>query len=334
METNSQAVNETFNINDAGTVLGGFFKNDEEEPASSNNEDQSDDDIHDDNEKKPEDDHDDDNDHEEDFDELGLEDNEDTDETLKQVFKVGDQEVTLKELQEGYVRQADYQKKAEIVEHERKTIENDRKIYAEASQQTQAIYQAMVDYVQQNLIHPMPDGSLAQTNPRAYNEELALHYRTVQEAQQIFNAAAIAKQTIGNQVNQMSEMQYQRHRENEFAKLQNMYPSLKDPSKLQRFEQSVTEFAKEIGFSDQDIQSQTTDHRVLRVLHLAKIGQKTLAERKDSKQKIGEKVFQKSTNRMNIKEYANNNKNQAFKNFNATGSIQAAGDILNEIFKK
>lgn len=264
----------------------------------------------------------------EDFDDLDLEDEDDGSDGEEQRFKVGDEELTVKQLQEGYMRTADYTKKTEAVAQERKAIEADRKIYNEASQQTKAIYDAMVNYVQTNLIHPMPDPSLAQTNPQQYNQELAFHYQTVEEAKKIFEAGNIANQTLGSQTQQLSQMEWQRQREAEFSKLQEHYPALRDPSKLSKFEASVNEFAKEIGFTDQDISSQAPDARVLRVLHLAKIGQKALNDRRQSKQKIGEKAIGKRTTRVTKKGYRDAKNREGMKRLAKTGSIQDAGGVL------
>lgn len=272
-------------------------------------------------------------DEEDDFDDLDLED--ESDEVGEdQLYKVGDEEVSLKQLQEGYMRTADYTKKTEAVAQERKLIEADRKIYAEASQQTKAIYDAMVNFVQTNLIHPMPDQALANSNPQLYNEELALHYRTTQEAKNVFDAAQVANQTLGTQQQQISEIQLQRQRDAEFSKLQESYPALKDPSKLMKFETSVNEFAKEIGFSDQDIASQAPDARVMKLLHLAKIGQKALNDRRSSKQKIGEKAIGKRTNRVSKKGYRDTRDRQAVKRLAQSGSVQDAGAVLANMLLK
>mgnify|MGYP000283012006 CR=1 FL=1 len=91
-----------------------------------------------------------DNDEDEYDDDLDLE--YDESEGDDQTFKVGDETVTKQQLVEGYMRQADYTKKTEAIAHERKTIEADRKVFADASKQTEQLYSSMVNYIQQNLM--------------------------------------------------------------------------------------------------------------------------------------------------------------------------------------
>lgn len=292
---------------------------DEEEPEDENQE--IDEDIDDEDDLQDEDD---------DFDDLDLEDDE-TDEGESQTYKVGDEELTVKQLQEGYLRSSDYTKKTEAVAYERKTLEADRKLYAEASAQTEQLYNNMVAYVQNNLIHPKPDAGLAQTNPQQYNQELALHFQTMEEAQKIFSASNQANQHLRNQGQQISELQLQRQRDGEFSKLQEIYPALRDPSKQQKFEKTINDFAVEMGFSEHDIQGQAPDHRVMRVMHLAKIGLKALNDRRGASKKMGERPVGKGTPRVSKKDYRNVKNRQAMKRLSKSGTIQDAGAVLGEM---
>ena len=110
--------------------------------------------------------------------------------------------------------------------------------------------------------------------------------------------------------------------------MQEIYPALKDPSKLVKFEASVTDFAKELGFTDQDLSNQAPDARVFQLLHLAKIGKKALDDRRQGKQKIGEKAIGKRTNRVSKRGYKDTRNRQAVKRLAQTGSVQDAGAVL------
>lgn len=316
----------------AGDALTEMFSPSEKEQPENEDivEDEDEDEDGEDQDDHEPDEDEDDQDEDDEFDDLDLEDDE-SDEGKDQTFKVGDEELTVKQLTEGYMRSSDYTKKTEAVAQERKTLEVDRKIYKEASEQTERIYNAMVDYVQTNLIHPMPDQALAQTNPAQYNQELALHYQTMQEANKIFSASDQAKKAINGQSQQISELQWQRQREGAFTQLSEVYPALRDPSKQQRFEKQINEFAMEIGFTEQDIQNQAPDHRVMRVMHLAKIGLKALNDRRGASKKMAEKPIGKGTSRVSKKDYKNTKHRNSMKRLSKTGSLRDAGAVLGEM---
>lgn len=271
-------------------------------------------------------------DNDEEDDGLDLEDDESDEDD--QTFKIGDETVTKQQLVEGYMRQADYAKKTEAVEYERQKIETDRKVFENASQQTEKLYASMVNYIQQNLIHPKPDDRLAHQDPAQYNQELALHYQTVQEADKIFSAANQTKDVLQNMNGQINEVEFMRAKEREAGKLFESYPSLRDPSKMQKFEKSINDFAVEIGFTEQEIMNQAPDARVMKILHLARIGQNALKDRKESKRKMGEKPIPKGTSRVSKSDYRSTKNRKAMSKLSRTGTIQDAGAVLGEMLLK
>lgn len=291
----------------------------EDKEASDDNQDDQDDDDQDD-------------DDEYDLDDLDLDDDaSDEDGKEEPMYKVGDEELTVKQLQEGYMRSSDYTKKTEAVAAERKMFEQDRKVYSETTAQTKAFYDVVVDYVRNNLIHPKPDPSMAYQDPQGYAQDLALHDQTLNEANKLFQASQIATQNMNTQDQQISELQGQRQYEAEISKIRDIYPQLREPAKLQKFEASINEFASEMGFNEQDIAQQSNDHRVMQVLHLAKIGKKALENRRSAKQKMGEKPIGRGSSRVSKKEYRNTKQRNNMKRLSKTGSVQDAGSVLGEM---
>jgi hypothetical protein len=83
----------------------------------------------------------------------------------------------------------------------------------------------------------------------------------------------------------VSEAELREYRDREQAALVKAMPALADPVKRVAFDQSVKVAAKAFGFTDDEI-SATADHRILRLVHFARLGQKAEENRNNAKKRI------------------------------------------------
>lgn len=182
----------------------------------------------------------------------------------------------------GKLRMADYTRKTQELAREREAVHAMRDDYTKRTQDLQAVYQRFQQFAE-GLIPPQPPLQLAQQNPAEYQYQMALRQAAMDEIQGVFAVG----QDLDTQAQGFSEAELARYRDNERASLIKAMPELKDPAKLAQFDADVTEFARELGFSDEEI-SQTADHRVLQLVHYARIGKRAEHNRKNAQRRIAE----------------------------------------------
>lgn len=182
----------------------------------------------------------------------------------------------------GKLRMADYTRKTQELARERETVHAMRDDYTKRAQDLQTVYQRFQQFAE-GLIPPEPPLQLAQSNPAEYQYQMALRHAAMQEIEGVF---AVGKD-LETQAQGFSEAELARYRDNERASLVKAMPELKDPAKLAQFDAAITEAAREFGFTDEEI-SQTADHRVLQLVHFARIGKRAEHNRKNAQRRIAE----------------------------------------------
>ena len=192
----------------------------------------------------------------------------------------GDEKVTLKELKAGYFRQKDYTQKTTEVAQERKAVEATKAALAERNAVLETALQNLGGYLQ-GLIPPEPPLQLAQTDPGRYQYQRALRESAIAEFGQLVSIRG--QVDAHNQT--VSEAEFREYRDREQAALVKAMPALADPVKRVAFDQSINATAKAFGFTDEEIDS-TLDHRMLRVVHFARLGRKAEENRNNAKKRI------------------------------------------------
>jgi hypothetical protein len=122
---------------------------------------------------------------------------------------------------------------------------------------------------------------LAQTDPGRYQYHRALRESAIAELGQLVSIRG--QVDAHNQT--VSEAEFREYRDREQAALVKAMPALADPVKRVAFDQSIRATAKAFGFTDEEIDS-TLDHRMLRVVHFARLGRKAEENRNNAKKRI------------------------------------------------
>lgn len=179
-------------------------------------------------------------------------------------------EVTLDELLNGYSRTADYQKKTQSLAEQRKAVEAERQKIDEAAkvrdtyaQRLQVIEQLLSTEDTENL------AELKDSDPIAYAIKVA--ERSEKEKQ----LAAVKQERMRVQQEQAQQQQQylQRHVQAEQEKLKTLIPEFKDEAKAEVVRKDIRNYAKSIGFSDQEL-SQVYDSRAVQTLYKAMMYEK------------------------------------------------------------
>lgn len=175
-------------------------------------------------------------------------------------------EVTLDELLNGYSRTADYQKKTQSLAEQRKAVEAERVKIDEAAK-TRETYAQRLQVIEQLLQQQNQGEDLSQLkteDPIAYAVAMA---EKVEREKQL---AAVQAERMRVQQEQMTYQQtmLQKHIQQEQQKLIEAIPEFKDDVKGEVIRRDIRNYAKSIGFTDQEL-SQVYDSRAVQTLYKA-----------------------------------------------------------------
>ena len=200
------------------------------------------------------------------YDEASEEVQEEVQETPRYRVKVDNEEleVDLDELIKGYSRTSDYTKKTQTLAEQRKAVEAERARIEEAAKLRDQ-YAERLQVIEQMLTQPEEDfSSLKDTDPIGYAVKMA---ERVEREKQL---AAVRQERQAVMQRQQTEQQerLKTHLSQEAERLQAAIPDLADPAKGEVIRKEIRDFAKSVGFSEQEL-SQVYDHRAVVTLYKA-----------------------------------------------------------------
>jgi len=191
--------------------------------------------------------------------------------------------VALGELKKGYFRQKDYTHKTEALAKERQAVEALREDYGRYRASIEDVQQRVLAFLQ-SAVPPEPDPTLAQSNPNEYQYQLALRNHALGELQQFY----ATNDAVGDNVSQVDAAEIERYRSQENDKLLAAMPALKEPGRKAAFDGANRKTALAFGFSEAEIDT-TADHRILQLVHYARLGKQAEHNRKHAKRRLAEK---------------------------------------------
>ncbi len=192
-------------------------------------------------------------------------------------------EVTLDELLNGYSRTADYQKKTQSLAEQRKAVEAER-VKIEEAAKTRETYAQRLQVIEQLLQQQNQGEDLSQLkteDPIAYAVAMA---EKVEREKQL---AAVQAERQRVQQEQMTHQQalLQKHIQQEQQKLIEAIPEFKDDVKGEVIRRDIRNYAKSIGFTDQEL-SQVYDSRAVQTLYKAMQYEKLMANKGATTKKV------------------------------------------------
>ena len=170
-----------------------------------------------------------------------------------------EKEVTLDELIKGYQLGADYTKKTTEVAEQRKVIEAERQAIQEAKQLREA-YAQRLQLVEQFLSTPEEDiEHLKETDPIGYAVKVAEQTQKEKQLQAV--RAEQAKLAEQQQFEQAQSLR--NHLAAESEKIAAIIPEYADKEKGAKVRQEIRDYAKSIGWTDQELGSVYDSRAVL-----------------------------------------------------------------------
>lgn len=192
-------------------------------------------------------------------------------------------EVTLDELLNGYSRTADYQKKTQSLAEQRKAVEADR-VKIEEAAKTRETYSQRLQVIEQLLQQQNQTedlSSLKSEDPVAY--AIAMAEKVEREKQ--LQAVQAERQRVQQEQMAHQQAQLQKHIQGEQAKLMEAIPEFKDDVKAEVVRRDIRNYAKSIGFTDQEL-SQVYDSRAVLALYKAAQYDKLMANKGAATKKV------------------------------------------------
>ena len=182
-------------------------------------------------------------------------------------------QVTLDEAVKGYLRQADYTRKAQEVSQKRQALEADLQIVS-------GITEAFIDHLTK-MVPPSPDPAMALRDPTGYVRAKATYDAAMAQVQQLIEIGKKPKE-VGEK---LSAADKQSLVAQENALLAERFPVVATPQGRQKFFESAATAAQELGFSMDEL-SGVTDHRMFALAHWANEGLKAAKARETAKAKV------------------------------------------------
>lgn len=211
---------------------------------------------------------------------------EETQETPTYKVKVDNEEVevTLDELLQGYSRTKDYTKKTQALAETRKQIEAEKSKIEEAKQ-LRDTYAQRLEVMEQVLTRQMGEqenlAELKESDPIGYAIKVA--ERAEQEKQ--LQAIQAEKQRVAQQQQAEQQERLREHLAQEAEKLKQAIPEFKDEAKAEAIRKDIRNFAKQVGFSDEEL-SQVYDARAVQTLYKAMMYDKMMSGKSVATKKV------------------------------------------------
>jgi hypothetical protein len=233
-------------------------------------------------------------------------------------------EVTLDELKRGYSGQKYIQKGMQEAAEQKKAIEAEYAKIQEQSQQLSSFLQA-AQSGQLNLTPPTPPSrELFERDPIGYMDE-KLKY---EDALGQYQATMQQTQQVMAQQQQMQEQARAAMVQDELQKLVSIDPDFADPKRAGEVKGKMLDFAKNVGFTEDDIAG-ITDHRALLVLKKAALYDELTANAPKANEKASKaRPFVKAGAKKSESSKAQKAKKQAVAKMKKSGSVDDVAKFL------
>ena len=196
-----------------------------------------------------------------------------------------EREVTFDELVDGYQKGLDYTKKSQSVAEQRKAVEAER-IAIEQAKQARDAYAQRLNLIE-DFLGKQNEGedlaALKEVDPIGYAVKVA--ERTEREKQLAMVQAE--KQRIAQQQISERQAELQQAIAREAQRVAEVIPEYADAQKGAEVKKAIREFAKSVGYSDQEL-AQVYDSKAVQVLWMAAQWQKLQAQKPQMTKKVQE----------------------------------------------
>jgi len=257
-------------------------------------------------------------------------------ELYKVVVDGQEQEVNLEELTKGYSRQSDYTRKTEKLSQDRKSVEELKNEYTRQSEEAKIKrdqYEKQLQVLSQQLRSSEPKVDL----DRLYQDDPAEYVRVKAEQdrrKELLEKSNQEQERIQAEKQEEQGKQYNSYLEQQRQLLTQKLPIYADKEKGADFVKNLTNYAKEIGYTDQEI-NMLVDHRSVIMLANAyrydKLKKANLKNKKVTK--VSKVVSSSSPKIQDDSDVAKRMKSKKA-NLKKTGKVNDAVSVLREMYSQ
>lgn len=195
-----------------------------------------------------------------------------TDEDILVTLKGGEQ-VPIKELKLGYLRERDYRVKTSEVANKSRSLE-------ELSNRVTGTATAIAEFLISQM-PPEPSQALAMQNPGEYVRQKAIFDAATMRVNQILLTANEPKKVV----QQLTKEKRDELLRTESEKLAEHFPQTATREGRETFFEQAFDTARDLGFSDDEFRD-VTDHRYFMLAHYARLGLQAEQAKKKAMQKV------------------------------------------------
>jgi hypothetical protein len=234
-------------------------------------------------------------------------------------------QVTRDELKKGYQRQADYTRKTQEVAEQRKQVEQERQQYQQTLQQLSERARQYEQALEQSFEQEPDWNRLWQEDPDEYNRQRW----EWQDRKERLQQAQRERQEAERHQQAERQRQFQARVQEEHQKLVNdRLPQWQDPDTAKREKQDVMTYAKQLGYTDDELQY-IADSRAVEALYKA-MKYDDLQSKKPAAKKKAAKAPKpaRSGTPKTKRDVRAREQEQLNKRLSKTGSVNDAVDLL------
>lgn len=182
------------------------------------------------------------------------------------------QKIKLRELQDGYLRRTDYQAKTRQLAEERKAFQGE----LDSTKSEREQYRGMLGQLREHMQALMPQEPDWNALLQQHGSDVYLKTR-VQWDQAMKNRQAVEAEfaRVSEQQARDEQAKAEETLREEHARMLEAIPEWQDSGKMTKERSQMVDWARKQGFSDDDL-NQVTDHRAVRMLRLAWIGDRMM----------------------------------------------------------
>jgi hypothetical protein len=236
-----------------------------------------------------------------------------------------EREVTLQELIEGYQKGTDYHKKTNQLAEQRKAVEAEKSAIEQAKQARDAYSQRLqaMDSFLNAQIKSEDIEALKETDPIAYAVKVAEQSRMEKQINQI----RAERERIAQQQQAEREAHLEAHIAEEAKKVAAAIPDYLDPKKGEKVRAELRSYAKNLGYSDQEL-ANATDSRAVLALWKAAQYDKLVQSKPGVNKKVNEAPKLLKPGTATGKTLSTESAKQDFARLKKTGSRQDAARVF------
>ncbi len=257
-------------------------------------------------------------------------------ELYKVVVDGQEQEVTLDELTKGYSRQSDYTRKTEKLSQDRKSVEELKNEYTRQNEEAKIKrdqYEQQLHVLSQHLQTSEDSVDLDQL----YRDDPAEYVRAKAEQdrrKELLQASIKEQERIRSEKQEEQSKNYNVYLEQQKILLAEKLPIYADKEKGREFVKNLTNYAKDIGFTDQEI-NMLVDHRsVIMLANAYRYDKLKKANLKNKKVTKVSKVVSSSSGKIQDDNEVAKRLKSKKANLRKTGKVNDAVSVLQELYSQ